>query len=971
MRIERVRVEGFGALSGVDLSWPEGKLLLVVDPNETGKSTFCEAIVSALYGLPRGRVGANRLRELRRPRSGARLSVGLDLVSEGVRWSVDRDLEAGTLRVFNRDRGLDQTRDFLRGGGRDVFGETVTGLQELLFRSTAYVAQNTLDGDRLDSTLTLELARIADSGGGEASVVRALRALQEVRAKMPDAASGSAVSVDTEIVRLTKSVELGRAESERLLGARRDAAAAADLLRHRREMSQASARRAELAGIAVLEAERRSLEERLIELRVGRERRTALEGEALDLEKESSLFSPEAIAEIERLRHELGTRPERLLAGKAALSEAAQNDERADAELVRRFGIIAAQPEEARRRLEALLEDIAENAAELSLATAAVEAQRLELQREGLAEDLDRLDPLSREDREFLAGAEEERRNFELEGIRLDRRAADAQAGAAIIVGERRERVKRAKALVGIAALLFPIALYLFLPSGHVPFPVASSLGVFDGVLALFGGIAWFRGSRHRRQDQESKREEEVVCRREAAKVRKKLSDHRLRLDRISKSAGFADGMALMKAHRRARAADDKRRAYIERCARRDAALARRIRLEEEIEPFRGAISCPSGLPSGDDARRQTQILEDVGRSRRVSENRAAQRAAESERLQQEGDELRVLERRLGEALARLGIPSSLPLQEAFVLMESGRKRATRRREIVDVELPARAPVRPEEEAELTQRIAALAEEKERRLTGHSARAGEVPAASTAEEARRVFELSRSAAEKAEAEVRAAEKTLASRVREGGDRAREVEEILFEASANLRRALLFRDAVDLARESLSSAASSAYGDFRRGLAEASRSILRSWDVPYEGLEFADDLAVTAVARGGRIASRNEIASALSTGAREQLHLTARLAAIRYLGTGDRGIPLLLDDPLVSADDDRFVSVMRFLAREVLAERPILVITCHAWRHERLIERLEPELKEKLAWVSLAAARSPAGEWGGSGQLRLV
>ncbi len=75
MRIERIRIEGFGALAGVDVEWPEGRLLLVVDSNESGKTTFCEAIVTALYGLPRGRVGAARAKELRRPRSGAPLRV--------------------------------------------------------------------------------------------------------------------------------------------------------------------------------------------------------------------------------------------------------------------------------------------------------------------------------------------------------------------------------------------------------------------------------------------------------------------------------------------------------------------------------------------------------------------------------------------------------------------------------------------------------------------------------------------------------------------------------------------------------------------------------------------------------------------------------------------------------------------------------------------------------------------------------
>ena len=105
------------------------------------------------------------------------MRVGLDVSAGGRIWSIDRDLDAGTLRIVDRDRGLDATHEFLRAGGKDAFGETVTGgLGEPLFRATAYVKQNVLDTDRLEAGLTVELARIADSGGGEASVVRALKA---------------------------------------------------------------------------------------------------------------------------------------------------------------------------------------------------------------------------------------------------------------------------------------------------------------------------------------------------------------------------------------------------------------------------------------------------------------------------------------------------------------------------------------------------------------------------------------------------------------------------------------------------------------------------------------------------------------------------------------------------------------------------------------------------------------------------
>ncbi|MGA7992603.1 MAG: hypothetical protein WCC53_14285, partial [Thermoanaerobaculia bacterium] len=213
----------------------------------------------------------------------------------------------------------------------------------------------------------------------------------------------------------------------------------------------------------------------------------------------------------------------------------------------------------------------------------------------------------------------------------------------------------------------------------------------------------------------------------------------------------------------------------------------------------------------------------------------------------------------------------------------------------------------------------------------------------------------------------AAERTLAAAAREGGDSARDVEEDLETAETLLRRATLFRDAVDLARSSLSAAATSVYSDFRRGLNEASRAILASWRTPYEALEFSDELTLSALLKGGRVATRTEIESGLSTGAREQLHLTARLAALRYLGTGAAGVPLLLDDPLVGADDERFVAVMRFLLTEVLSERPVLVVSCHAWRHERLFAALEAGAAARLARVSLAPFSSlTSAEEGGDG-----
>ncbi len=958
MRIERIRIDGFGALTGVDLDWPDGRLLLVLDQNEEGKSTLCEAIVAALYGLPRGRA---RAKDLRRPRSGAPLRVGLDLVADGVRWSVDRDLEDGTLRVVDRERGVDVTRDFLRSGGRDVFGERVTGLTEQLFRSTGYVPQNRLDEDALDSTLTIELARIADSGGGEASVVRALRALQDVRAKMPDAVSGPSVSVETEIIRLARKLAERETDVERVAAAREGSARASAHLSRLASAGEKKERLARRAELAVVETERRVLVARLEEIRASRSVKAALEEEASALARDAELFGGEALTEADRQREERGSRPEALAAAAAELEAEEKKAKQEARDVVRRFGPLAALGHEERVRLHGLLAAVVESAAESAIAEEALEAQWEELQKEGLAADLKRLDALAAEDRELLAGAEEERRALEIEGVQLDRKAADASAAAGIAAGERRERIKRAKGLVVVAGVLVPLGLYLALPRPRVPLPVVSAVLVFIAALLAFGGVAWLRGRKHRVEDEETSRAEDARFRNEAVQVRRQLSDLRKSLERIARSAGFGDSAALVKAHRRARAAEEKRRILLERRVRRDAVVERRGALAREIDAHRDALSCPVGLPSVEDAQRTIAILEDLERLRRAAEAQAAVRATEAERIAREDEALRDLERRLRTSLERLGVPRRLSLPEALLVVESGRRRAARRREIVDVELPARATVAHEGEGdELPARLAALEEELARRSAELGISRTEIQPCATPEDARRAAEDARAEARVAEEARLGAERELAQRVREGGERAREAEEARAEARAALARATLFRDALDLARDALQAAASSTYGDFRRGLAEASRAILAAWNVPYEALEFADDLSVSVVGKGGRLATRAELDAGFSTGAREQIHLTARLAALRYLGVGARGVPLLLDDPLVGADDSRFASVMRFLCEQVLAERPVLLASCHLWRHQRLLEELPKELRDRLRVVSLAALRDARG-----------
>ncbi len=92
----------------------------------------------------------------------------------------------------------------------------------------------------------------------------------------------------------------------------------------------------------------------------------------------------------------------------------------------------------------------------------------------------------------------------------------------------------------------------------------------------------------------------------------------------------------------------------------------------------------------------------------------------------------------------------------------------------------------------------------------------------------------------------------------------------------------------------------------------------------------DNLEILALRRGGV----EEPFAALSIGAREQVAVLTRLALADLLREKGRPVALILDDPLVNSDDERFRR-MELALRKAAASLQIVVLTCHEARYESL------------------------------------
>lgn len=191
MRLVNLRVRGFKRLLGVELDLDHDRLL-VVGPNEAGKSTLMDALLTGLYGLAAPRRGSGHGAALKQvlPWTGepAGLCLTYDL-DDGRRIEADWDLSGERTRVIDHASGQDITATFATGthGWLDV-GASLLCLPGSVFAQLACVGEGELALLTDHVQVRQSLLRVTDSGV-DVLVEQAIRRLEEAgrQASIPKA----------------------------------------------------------------------------------------------------------------------------------------------------------------------------------------------------------------------------------------------------------------------------------------------------------------------------------------------------------------------------------------------------------------------------------------------------------------------------------------------------------------------------------------------------------------------------------------------------------------------------------------------------------------------------------------------------------------------------------------------------------------------------------------------------------------
>ncbi|HEX7077935.1 MAG TPA: AAA family ATPase [Candidatus Eisenbacteria bacterium] len=153
MRLERVLIEGFGPLSRFDAVLEPKRLNLLIGPNESGKSSFANAVIATLFGF-----ASHEAEAMARPWAGGSHKTAIVFSAGAGRYRLRRNFETHEVHVEQLAVGSDEAETTLFKGIANPRGRSAEQAQyeELLrgwfgftdarlFRESAFVHESALE----------------------------------------------------------------------------------------------------------------------------------------------------------------------------------------------------------------------------------------------------------------------------------------------------------------------------------------------------------------------------------------------------------------------------------------------------------------------------------------------------------------------------------------------------------------------------------------------------------------------------------------------------------------------------------------------------------------------------------------------------------------------------------------------------------------------------------------------------------
>jgi len=885
LRIRRLLLREFGRLRG-EFHFAADRINLILEPNESGKSTLASAIVAGLYGFPAGQRRSEGRPipdlEVHRPWSGADFLVEMDLEVDGRVFTVRRNFGKKEEKIYEWRTGKEITGEFLVGKEALDFGGRLTGLDRDDFTRSVFLRQSEMREVRDAAGITAALQKIATSQQGD---VAASEAIETLRTSIRQYRG--------------RKIRRGKIESE----------------------------------IAEIDDEIRSLSERLQAME---SRRRAGEARIRELESvsgEEGRIRESASIEIEAPLKDLDAKA--AAAGDLASLRPSDLSRFSSAETELSAAWKARR--DARRSLSAL---------KAVWRKRGLDPRRLQ----SLSGKFARLSP---DDRRFLLACGE-RQVSARSGISEAEREASRIGSELAEVGGRTQRGVTFRNLLAAAAAAFAVAAVAIFFS-RIPHYWAYASVIAAGAALIVRSALQPSGASDTALA--SLRAEEEAILHALAEQRHEAEEIQARLDSLARQAGYESGDLFLEEYREAESHQDQTAEH--------ASFLRRLNESEAL--LREAASAIDAVMRAGGHRPRFGAV--TPRTARRFRSIAAGHRETLSRIEEMIDRRKGAERRIAilaqERASRLRDVSSIlrgagaeptgDLDEAVRWFEEAIERKERYEILKRDVIPALVRRSITHRGDSLRRSVEVADSVLRRRVADDPGLAELnPERSHkdyAEERNRLQHESRSLAERRLQLSSELSEVLREYRKEYPDALR----WLREWQEVRERAIAFKSAVEMACEALEALSREAYAEWADVLNERASEALTIISPGYDDLRFDEDLSFTVRDTvDGTRRDQSDVDHRLSAGARDQIYLAGRLAMADYLSSGRVKLPLILDDPFATFDDERFARAMSLIIDKFGRRHQVILLSCHEARHRAWQEREPERFAERVRVMSLQA-----------------
>ncbi len=983
MWVERVELTGYGGIQGESVLFAQDKLNLMVEPNEYGKSTMATAIWSVIFDFnpdeilsPESENLQLSEREARRPKKAGIYSARMDINSQDRRLTVQRDFNAKTFQVFDRDRNNQEvTAQFKGPNGEDEVGLKLTGMSRELFRSTCFVGQRELDEHAFGGAADLAtlVQSIADSASPSGTSTQAVRVLSETLEHIPF--NSRKIKLDNHV----RDLELVRQDLLNKIRAyerdRQDVAASFDRLMIINRVLSGDNSRYKATEYQNLKFQLNDAETRLSKLReIASRHKEASERLALLSGVED--FPAELKRPIEELWERRNNKAQEIERINSDLSPQQLLYEQKKADLLSRS-----------KGLDSFTIDEVQQVASLagSMTTAEDELASLDAKRKG---ELAKLSGAGSE--QDVIAVRQSMQSLEAEGIEnarsynslivvfqdqiaeAERKLHQSRAKHTEFETKRKEELgKRRKlfmllAMVSLIILVAAVCLWFTVKQAAFITPVLAIVGILGIIGSAFLAIPVLKPERLFAADFVAIEKESAAITADAETNHTKVAALELKLDTLARKVGLTSRTDLLSRldQYAVQSAKLKELDLLDQMYEQRSATLNRYKTDLAVLVVRsGRVEAELSAAT---AKQLSQGLSGYMEEARALEQEFQDAGTSTRKLSQLQEEIDDTEQALANLLRKVGIilDISSPDQLSKGLAEVAKRlsaysdwmnlsnelnRLEHESGASMVELPPLVKSLEDYQSRVIQQLDALRSQ----YPGIESMPplSEEEKAAEGEDAPQDLKKVEGLKEERE-ELLQRVRTLSSTCDEQYLSCLEELDLTEFRLQGAKRAKI---ALEMARDTLKRLSGENYIDWSTNLNNIGKEMLSKLGLDYEEVRFDDQLRLVAKRKNQtEEISSAQIMSQLSIGTKEQLHWLARMIVARYLSQKN-SLPIIMDEPFSEADDDRFLKMMRFLINVIAKEHQIILFSCHQQRHSWLRSQLDDPEKGRLLFCRRSKA----------------